>query len=141
MYGNIVVGLVAVLTAPLEVPQVHKCTENGQTTYQSQPCTGQSLAHWSVAPALARKDPEIERRNQELLEQMRQQWRRPAGTGVRRKPTTAGSGAGRPRQTRPAPSACEKARSDQQTAYQRLGLKRTFAQSRYWDGVVFDACK
>lgn len=81
-------------------------------------------------------DPAILRQNQYNQQEMdrRSQAVRP---GYRAPMRATGASIGLSRNQ----SECDAAKAQRAAAYERMGSRRTFEQSRFWDNRVYDACR
>lgn len=123
------------LATPAWAGNVYKCAQGQQVSYQSTPCAaGVASRIWAAPPdpPAAPVEPQIQRPQpvRETRERRQQSPRtgRPAARGAR-----IGMAGDQ--------NACDRARASQKAAYERLGLRRTFAQSRHWDQRVASACR
>lgn len=114
---------------------VYKCTTGNQVSYQSEPCSGTPARVWHAPPETI--DPAIAEHNARIREQMDRRSRQGVTPGPARNGGPVGAAIGIARDQR----ACDRARAERDAAFDRLGSRRTFEQSRYWDNRVYDACR
>lgn len=129
-----VVVLLLFVAPAVHAQHVYKCTVGKSVSYQSEPCAGTPDRVWHAPPEVI--DPAIQRQNQYTQQEMDR--RAQAQRSVYRapsRPTGAAIGIARNQ------SACDRAKAERAAAYERLGTRRTFDQSRFWDNQVYDACK
>ena len=123
------------LVAPIvQAQHVYKCTVGKSVSYQSEPCAGAPDRVWHAPPDVI--DPAIQRQilyTQQEMDRRAQSQR--SGTRTSSRSTGASIGVARNQ------SACDRAKAERAAAYERLGTRRTFNQSRFWDNHVYDACK
>lgn len=131
MRGLLLVTLLGLIAESGEAPEptVYKCLVGEQHAYQSTPCTGIELKHWTLRPedvvgvsaegmAPQHRQPRLKVRSP-----------RPRAQGVRRQ--NKGSAK---------IGTCAQARAARERAYSKAGLKRDFAMSSFWDNRVHEAC-
>ena len=134
------IGLITLLlffAAPAAAQQIHKCIDEGQISYQDQPCrNGLPAMSWDVLPAPA-QPPQTTTRDQHNPSDPRHRRVRPAVRSaadrsviVRNALTTATAPRDR----------CVLAKNQRAIAYDRTGLKRSFQLSSHWDNRVQQAC-
>ena len=133
-----IVLLVLLLVSGKAMAQdIYRCNNAGSLSYQAAPCAEGRGQKWVPAQPVLPDDPSLAQQSRQTLDHMRRQWQLEADQ--RRKASVVRHPAS-VRRT-PSVSECEKAREKRRVAYERLGLKRNFAQSSYWDNVVASACK
>jgi hypothetical protein len=127
LFGLMAIGQLA------NAQQIHKCVQGNSVTYQSAACPGQAVRSWDASPQL--EDPAITRHNQQVQQLV----------DARNATQQRGAALTRPQSAQIASSksdsTCEQSRAQRKAAYERAGLRRTFAMSRHWDGVVSRACR
>lgn len=129
-----VVVLLLFVAPVVHAQHVYKCTVGKSVSYQSEPCAGAPDRVWHAPPEVI--DPAIQRQNQYTQQEMdRRAQAQRSGYRVPSRPTGASIGIARNQ------SACDRAKAERVAAYERLGTRRTFDQSRFWDNQVYDACK
>lgn len=148
-------GAAAPAPAPA-VQQIHKCRVAGVATFQRHACAeGQAEQAWEVdvVPAERRHAARIEAIRRELQARKRalEAERAPSHHHHRRPRTSRHDGSAPKRRARAPPGgvislhhrpqACATARRQQETAYTKAGIKRSFALSRRMDDRVYDACR
>lgn len=129
-----VIVLLLCFAPAVQAQHVYKCTTGKSVSYQSEPCAGTPDRVWHAPPEVI--DPAIQRQNQHTQQEMdrRAQAQR---NSYRPQPRPMGASIGIARNQ----SACDRAKAERAAAYERLGTRRTFDQSRFWDNQVYDACK
>ena len=129
-----VVVLLLFVAPIVQAQHVYKCTVGKSVSYQSEPCAGEPDRVWHAPPEVI--DPAIERQNQYTQQEMdrRAQTQR---SSYRAPSRATGASIGISRNQ----SACDHAKSERAAAFERLGTRRTFEQSRFWENRVYDACK
>ncbi|HEY0335655.1 MAG TPA: DUF4124 domain-containing protein [Stenotrophomonas sp.] len=111
---------------------VFKCVDADRVSYQSRPCEkGTAHGTWEAKP-----EPEPTRAERWRLQRIAKE-NLARNAGGRR----WGARRSRGRVERRQADACETARSQRDSAYKQVGLKRDFALSSQWDNRVYDACK
>ena len=132
---RLIVALLLACAPWAQAQNVYKCTAGGTVSYQSEPCSsGPADRVWHAPPEVI--DPAIRQRNAVVQQEMDRRSR------SQRSSQQAGSwphGAaiGMAADT----LRCEQAKAERRSAFERLGNRRTFAQSRSWDDRVYNACK
>jgi len=126
--------LLLCLAPAAHAQHVYKCTSGKSVSYQSEPCAGAPDRVWDAPPDAI--DPAILRQNQYNQQEMdrRSQAVRP---GYRAPMRATGASIGLSRNQ----SECDAAKAQRAAAYERMGSRRTFEQSRFWDNRVYDACR
>jgi len=132
--------LVAVGSSTWGSDPIHKCrSADGQSHYQSTPCTRAQRTEWvrdypevPPTPAASVSSTAPSR----VQTRANSPSRTPAGSR-RSKASAQGAVISMHRD----PAACARAKQARDQAYARLGLKRDFATSRKLDDRVNDACR
>ncbi|KRG78084.1 hypothetical protein ABB30_05000 [Stenotrophomonas ginsengisoli] len=129
-----VVMLLLCIAPAAQAQHVYKCTQGKSVSYQSEPCAGAADRVWHAPPEVI--DPAIQRQNQYTQQEMDRRAREQR-SGYRAPSRATGASIGVSRNQ----SACDSAKARRAAAYEQLGTRRTFEQSRFWDNQVYDACK
>ena len=124
------------LAVPATASTSYHCVARGQTSYQSTPCASGSASRIWAAPPGAVTQPAVQ------ASKPSQQTVQPkSGQGPATRPRLRQASHGAHVGTARDQGACDRVRTSRDAAYARIGLRRTFAQSRQWDERVATACK
>lgn len=127
--------LLAGLAASSGAQSVYKCRDaKGQPVYQSEPCP-EAEKRWDTQPSTTTWDDYYKR---QAADRKIASDRRAVRQGNQR--LLSGEATGAEVSVRNA-GACETAKQQRAAAYERMGMRRTMQASRYWDDLVWDACK
>lgn len=124
------------MAVPATASTVYQCVARGQSSYQSTPCASGSASRIWSAPPDSVTQPAVKASKPPQQTVQPASGRGPA-TRQSRRQASRGAHIGTARDQR----TCDRVRSSRDAAYARIGLRRTFAQSRQWDERVATACK
>lgn len=133
MYRGIFSFVLLAASASVSAQQVFKCVNGKQVSYQSDPCPGAAVKAWDATPEFV--DPNVELRLDAIRQHQAQ--RNASQQQVYQRPSAP---SGHSIQLGRSPGQCELAKAERKAAYDRVGVRRTFAMSSHWDGVVQKAC-
>lgn len=132
----IVLAALLACSTPARAQYVYKCSIGSQVSYQSEPCSGEPAKVWH-APAET-VDPANTAHNARIAAHMDARAQAQVQTPARPRSSRAvGTAIGIARDQ----AVCDRARAERKAAYERLGTRRTFEQSRSWDSRVHAACR
>ena len=128
--------LLAGLAASSRAQSVYKCRDaKGQPVYQSEPCSG-AEKRWDTQPSTTTWDDYYKRQAADRKIAADRRHMR-----ARARDISAGGGPVGTAVTSSNANACADAKRARDKAYEAMGVSRTFEASRYWDNLVWNACK
>ena len=128
--------LLAGLAVSAGAQSVYKCRDaKGQPVYQSEPCP-EAEKRWDTQPSTTTWDDYYKRQAADRKIAADRRHMR-----ARARDISAGGGPVGTAVTSSNANACSDAKHARDQAYEAMGVSRTFEASRYWDNLVWNACK